>query len=223
MKVPPSDGIRLLSFDGGDIRTVSQLIILNEFMQRVEWDRKTEDRILPCDYFHLMAGTGTGGLIAILLGVICMSVEEAIQTFTTIWETVYADETLDKTLRLEKLADAMRNILKLKGIPDNRLLYPENPDLAGCNVFVCVAPDSNLGLCEKLRNYKARATSVNPTVIEALQATCADPTFFLPVSIGSTGARISYVTGAYNFNNPVWECIKEACEHFGSDRMQSFS
>jgi len=77
MSQPESEGVRLLSFgpfkartlacghshslDGGDIRAISQLIILDEFMRRVEWDRKSDTRILPCDYFHMMAGVGTGG------------------------------------------------------------------------------------------------------------------------------------------------------------------
>jgi hypothetical protein len=77
MNQPESQGVRLLSFgscierdlnrrnlldlDGGDIRAVSQLILLDAFMRRVEWDRKSKDRILPCNYFHMIAGVGTGG------------------------------------------------------------------------------------------------------------------------------------------------------------------
>jgi hypothetical protein len=50
-----------LDTDGGDLRAVSQLVILDEFMRRVEWDTKASGRILPCEYFHMMAGVGTGG------------------------------------------------------------------------------------------------------------------------------------------------------------------
>lgn len=46
--------------DGGDLRVVSQMVILEELMSRVAWDRK-EDTILPCNYFHLIVGVGAGG------------------------------------------------------------------------------------------------------------------------------------------------------------------
>jgi predicted acylesterase/phospholipase RssA len=74
-------------------------------------------------------------------------------------------------------------------------------------------------MCEKFRSYKSRETSTNPTIIEAIKATCAIPTLFTPVSIESVGCQVSYVTGAYNFNNPAWETIKEACESFGQRQL----
>lgn len=67
MDQPESEGVRLLSFgpfvlighimeyateldaDGGDIQAVSQLMDLDEFMNRVEWDRKYPNRVPPCD------------------------------------------------------------------------------------------------------------------------------------------------------------------------------
>lgn len=49
--------------DGGDVWAISQLIILDEFMRCVQWDRKSSTRILPCDYFHMMVGVGTSGSV----------------------------------------------------------------------------------------------------------------------------------------------------------------
>ena len=47
--------------DGGGIRGVSELIILDEIMKRVQHDMKLTDLPRPCDYFHLIGGTSTGG------------------------------------------------------------------------------------------------------------------------------------------------------------------
>jgi Patatin-like phospholipase len=59
---------RLLSMDGGGVRGLSSLLILKEIMLEIK-RRKTLDKIpLPCDYFDLMGGTSTGGVIAIMLG-----------------------------------------------------------------------------------------------------------------------------------------------------------
>ena len=69
-KGPP---LRILSLDGGGVRGYSMLIILQELMHRtyveMHGQAPKRDQIpRPCDHFDLIAGTGTGGLIAIMLG-----------------------------------------------------------------------------------------------------------------------------------------------------------
>ena len=50
-----------LSADGGGIRGVSELLILHEIMTRLQHDLKLNDVPRPCDFFHLIGGTSTGG------------------------------------------------------------------------------------------------------------------------------------------------------------------
>lgn len=50
--------------DGGGIRGVSMLLILDEIMRRVQRDKHLESLPRPCEYFHLIGGTSTGGYIA---------------------------------------------------------------------------------------------------------------------------------------------------------------
>ena len=40
---------------------MSELVILDEIMRRVKWDLELEEMPLPCDFFHLIGGTSTGG------------------------------------------------------------------------------------------------------------------------------------------------------------------
>lgn len=47
--------------DGGGIRGVSELLILHEIMLRIQNDLGLSDLPRPCDYFHLIGGTSTGG------------------------------------------------------------------------------------------------------------------------------------------------------------------
>ncbi len=47
--------------DGGGIRGISELIILQEIMHRVERTEKLDHTPLPADYFDLICGTSTGG------------------------------------------------------------------------------------------------------------------------------------------------------------------
>ncbi|KAF2817990.1 FabD/lysophospholipase-like protein [Mytilinidion resinicola] len=62
----------LLSLDGGGVRGLSSLCILEELMRKV--DQKNPPK--PCDYFDMIGGTSTGGLIAIMLGRLHMSIQE---------------------------------------------------------------------------------------------------------------------------------------------------
>jgi len=47
--------------DGGGIRGLSELVILHEIMERVKMRKGLAELPKPCDYFHLIGGTGTGG------------------------------------------------------------------------------------------------------------------------------------------------------------------
>ena len=53
--------------DGGGIRGLSELLILQEIMNRIKAQENLEDVPLPCDYFDLIGGTSTGGYAIIPL------------------------------------------------------------------------------------------------------------------------------------------------------------
>ena len=50
------------------MRGLSSLVILREIMEEVQRQAKLKETSRPCDYFDLIGGTSTGGLIAIMLG-----------------------------------------------------------------------------------------------------------------------------------------------------------
>src|SRR5690242_16384030 len=59
---------RILALNGGGVRGLSSLVILREIMEEVQRQAKLNETPRPCDYFDLIGGTSTGGLIAIMLG-----------------------------------------------------------------------------------------------------------------------------------------------------------
>jgi patatin-like phospholipase/acyl hydrolase len=63
---------RILTLDGGGIRGLSSLLILREIMENVGQTRGLPDAPKPSEYFDLIGGTSTGGLIAIMLGLLGM-------------------------------------------------------------------------------------------------------------------------------------------------------
>lgn len=86
--------------DGGGVRGYSMLIILQELMYRayVETEGKPPKRDeipKPCEYFDLIAGSGTGGLIAIMLGRLRLDIETCMDVYVRMTKKVF--ET-DKTI-----------------------------------------------------------------------------------------------------------------------------
>ncbi|KAL9002100.1 MAG: hypothetical protein Q9188_004955 [Gyalolechia gomerana] len=112
--------LRILSLDGGGVRGFSSLLILEEFMQRVvglcEKDPpQSSDTIRPCEYFDLIGGTGTGGLIAIMLGRLRMTLGQCQEIFREMTRVVFeTDKTIaglpyrSTLFKATKLEDAIR-------------------------------------------------------------------------------------------------------------------
>lgn len=61
----PTDSFRILSVDGGGIRGLIPALVIAEIERRIQERVGAEGRV--ADYFHLFAGTSTGGLIALSL------------------------------------------------------------------------------------------------------------------------------------------------------------
>jgi patatin-like phospholipase/acyl hydrolase len=53
----PDKDLRLLALDGGGLRGLSQLMILQQLMETIDPDNPPK----PCNYFDMIGGTSTGG------------------------------------------------------------------------------------------------------------------------------------------------------------------
>ncbi|OAX78387.1 hypothetical protein ACJ72_07306 [Emergomyces africanus] len=116
-KGPP---LRILSLDGGGVRGYSMLILLQELMHRtyVECEGKAPSRHQipkPCDHFDLIAGTGTGGLIALMLGRLRLDLETCKDVYVRMTKRVFeTDKTIagipyrSTLFKASKLEEAIR-------------------------------------------------------------------------------------------------------------------
>lgn len=82
MTEPPASPPRVLCLDGGGIRALSQILILQELMLQVRLENKLDFTPEPNDCFDFICGTEAGGVIAILLGRLGMSLEECEDVFS---------------------------------------------------------------------------------------------------------------------------------------------
>ncbi|KAF2711333.1 FabD/lysophospholipase-like protein [Pleomassaria siparia CBS 279.74] len=127
-KGPP---LRILSLDGGGVRGYSMLIILQELMHRtfVEIEGRAPKRHeipKPCDHFDLIAGTGTGGLIAIMLGRLRLDLDTCKDVYIRMTKRVFeTDKTFagipyrSTLFKASKLEEAIMECVREHTISDD--------------------------------------------------------------------------------------------------------
>ncbi|KAK4201394.1 hypothetical protein QBC40DRAFT_306037 [Triangularia verruculosa] len=112
----PGSDLRLLGLDGGGVRGLSSLLILQQLITAVD----PESPPKPCDYFDMIGGTSTGGLITIILGRLHMTVDDCIYAYTSLSDSVFEKKSRRR---------AVRKILVNRGYDKNALLKdaPDTP------------------------------------------------------------------------------------------------
>ncbi|RAQ63408.1 hypothetical protein COH20_008878 [Aspergillus flavus] len=237
LSVPPmrADGfdadterpLRVLSLDGGGVRGLSSLCILREVMQRLSPEGKPRK---PCEVFDMIAGTSTGGLCAIMLGRLEMTVDECIEAYNRFMKKVFNVSSLRKNTRLvwkgsRFSADNIEAVIK--ELIKERLGDSEAPLLnehSQCKAFVLVVRQdaANSKGPVHLRSYvNTQQKSLLPNVKawEAARATSAAPTYFLPMEVSTDkGVKHKLIDAALGANNPVGWLWNEVLSVFGAGR-----
>ncbi|KAA6413397.1 MAG: hypothetical protein FRX48_03143 [Lasallia pustulata] len=217
-----TEGLCLLSLDGGGVRGLSALYILQGLMTRVNKLRKYrgEPAVKPFEVFDLIGGTSTGGLIAIMLGRLEMDVDECIETYKCLLETILKSKSLipvtikgktkarfDSNILRQSIEDIIRKHIDTGRDPATELL--NNGQVKDCKVFVFATRHEAANRTPaRLRSYEATRLGVGDraTISGAALATSAATTFFDPVTMGTR----TYADGAFGANNPVEEVLAEA-------------
>ncbi|CZR65628.1 uncharacterized protein PAC_15528 [Phialocephala subalpina] len=194
---------------------------------------------LPCHYFDYIAGTSTGGLIAIMLSRLRMTVDECLEEYTILGNEVFGrprakrvfiprslklDSLEARTGRLERM---LRTIVESKGSKesvDKIDHFASRPD--SCRtIVVTVRKSSSSSVPYLLRTYNHPTAGEefdplerNPgdpldcSVWEAARATSAAPTYFKAVRIKGQ----KFLDGGLVSNNPTWLVMNEVCQMHGS-------
>ncbi|KAB8346175.1 hypothetical protein FH972_023221 [Carpinus fangiana] len=116
--------LRILSLDGGGVRGYSMFILLQELMHRTYVEihgtaPKKHEIPKPCDHFDLIVGTGTGGLIAIMLGRLRMDLDTCKDVYVRMTKKVFeTDKTIagipyrSTLFKASKLEEAIRDCVR---------------------------------------------------------------------------------------------------------------
>ncbi|KAG8885679.1 hypothetical protein FRB97_000122 [Tulasnella sp. 331] len=212
--------------DGGGVCGLTSLYVLRDIMAKIPGGRGSK----PWQHFDIMAGTSTGGLIAIMLGRLRMSISDCIDAYKELSRRIFDISTIDKTNNFvrtgaqysaETLQQAFKFIIKeYSGSmnPEEPMLEEHAPE-NDCKVFVVACHTENLNqeVALHLRTYKHRRVTAIPNswkIWEAARATSAAPTYFPPMEVGDR----SYTDGGVGFNNPILLVIVEARNVYGPTR-----
>ncbi|KAJ5640825.1 hypothetical protein N7528_000450 [Penicillium herquei] len=210
------NGLCLLSLDGGGVRGLSSLFILRDVMNQLNRERDLSSILKPCDIFDLIGGTSTGGLIAIMLGRLELSVDECIEAYGELIETVFGEKisnipvdwagNIRAQFDSKKLKAAIEHVIVRAGFKSTDLMNDGNS--RSTRVFVCTTAKDTLHVT-RLRSYSvSNEDTLSPTICEAALATSAATGFFESVQIGNR----QFVDGAFGANNPVEEVEEEASD-----------
>ncbi|KAJ7690542.1 acyl transferase/acyl hydrolase/lysophospholipase [Mycena rosella] len=199
----PNLGVRVLSLDGGGVRVLSQLIILESIMYRAQQSLGRDTALSPCEYFELIGGSGMGGAIALMLGRLRMSIADILSVYEKLRpQSKWGGGELFKASKFE---DVLRDIFREEMMED----VCADP----CKTFVCARNEMNLnaGIPELFRSYNTPEEAASGCMIwEAARATTATPDLFKPVEIDLGGRKQRYAGGCLGHNNPASLVLAEA-------------
>ncbi|KAI5813017.1 acyl transferase/acyl hydrolase/lysophospholipase [Pyronema omphalodes] len=221
MRQSQTRGLRLLSLDGGGIRGISELLILEEIMIRIKDRQGLEEVPRPHQYFDLIGGTSTGGLIALMLGRLQMSVADAIAAYSDFSKYVFSERKhlfQEGYYKATKLEEAVKKVVKLYGESwdGEEDMLDTREDSQVCKAFVCAVSANNIGRPTLFRTYRVPTSSPMCKIWQAARATTAAPTFFKSISIGAPGSEVRYVDAGLGCNNPTRVLLDEAGHLFRS-------
>ncbi|QRV95747.1 kinesin light chain [Ceratobasidium sp. AG-Ba] len=208
--------LNILILEGGGARGLSSLIILNELMTRLQ--RKLELNSLASvrDHFDVVAGAGTGAVIACMVGRLGIPIRQAIDCYVTLAEVFLEQKWMGSTrYKTTKLQNAFKKIVKDITGDENTRLMDTSAGGEACKtmVFAMSADNMNAGIPCIFRSYQGAANQMPDCPIwQVLSATMAHPEMFKSIDIGPDNLRQSFVDGGLGCNNPAKHVLGEVKE-----------
>jgi len=186
----------------------------------------SDPNVKPCKYFDMIAGTSTGGLIAIMLGRLQMTIPECIEVYTTLASQIFSANGPEKIWNFthtgayytkDNFEKGLKDLIRKKTGDENApMLDPDTNNQ--CKVFVVSgqSQDLNHTSAEQFRTYATKFPDAfaGCAIWEAARATSAAPTYLPAIQING----VEFVDGGLKFNNPSILLMGEVNAVFGIAR-----
>ncbi|PGH12599.1 hypothetical protein AJ80_06657 [Polytolypa hystricis UAMH7299] len=237
--------LSILSLDGGGIRGISSLLILENIMENI---RKTKglDRVpRPCEYFDLIGGTSTGGIIAIMLGRLGMTADECIRAYRKVAQQAFTPKrtsllparpsgafsakALENSIKQivrefcleeECISHRRQGLSTVDTCPHSDMTFQ---DKTCVKTVVLTITKENVDAPPTLfKTYDMSTAFDSCTIWQVARATSAATTFFKPIKVGRDS--IEFIDAAFGYNNPCEILIEEGQRQFpGHSQMRVLS
>ncbi|PHH49483.1 hypothetical protein CFIMG_006583RA [Ceratocystis fimbriata CBS 114723] len=226
--------IKILTLDGGGVRGLSSLLILEKVMEIMKSCNGVSTVYKPCDVFDLIGGSGTGGIIAILLGRLRMSVDDSITAYKEIMTEAFVENLWEKKQPLSKFS--AKNLQKQiqetirQYCPESECVQrrKSNNDegVQQCSHVNALYSDESSTKTVVLAMTKVNLDTV-PTFLathhtakafskckiwEVARATSAAVEFFDSIKIGRD--EIEFIDAGFGYSNPCEVLIEQATSIF---------
>ncbi|KEP46808.1 putative calcium-independent phospholipase A2-gamma, partial [Rhizoctonia solani 123E] len=163
------------------------------------------------------SGTGTGGVIACMLGKMGMSIKEAVESYTRLTEAVFSNKkkggiTGGAAYKSTALKESLRFIIQAAtGDGDTKMSEgASKPDSCNTLIFATLKDNINASIPAMFRSYQARTNRAPDCAMwEALYATMAHPDFFKSIDIAEGSLKYSFVGGELGNSNPLAHVLAE--------------
>ncbi|KAL1972818.1 hypothetical protein VTN31DRAFT_6360 [Thermomyces dupontii] len=227
--------LRILSLDGGGIQGLSSLLILENIMEKIR-DAKGLDHVpRPCEHFDLIGGTSTGGIIAIMLGRLRMTVDECIRAYRNVAQQVFTskrtailpgrpsgafsatalEEAIKQTIReycveAECVARRSQGKQTIESCKHSDMLFRDQTCTK--TAVLAITKDNVDTLPTLFKTYDTSTAFSSCTIWQVARATSAATTFFKPIKLGRD--EIEFIDAGFGCNNPCEILIDEGRRQF---------
>ncbi|CAJ0544308.1 Ff.00g035520.m01.CDS01 [Fusarium sp. VM40] len=237
--------LRILSLDGGGIRGLSSLLILENLMEGLREANGLDKVPRPCEWFDLIGGTSTGGIIAIMLGKLGMTVDDCIRAYKKVAQQAFTpkpwaiipgrpngsfsatqlEAAIKQTVREYCINSACLEQRKhgettVESCPHEGMHF--RGESSTKTVVLAITKDNVDALPTLFTTYDTSASLDGCTIWQVARATSAATTFFKPIRVGRDD--IEFIDAGFGYNNPCEVLIAEAQAQFPNrKKMQVLS
>lgn len=211
--------------DGGGVKGRSEVEILRHLQSAMEKRGYPKD-VCFADIFDIICGTSTGGLIAIMIGRLRMTIPQIIEMYEKLSKDIFKSNILLTSLRMiasllqyrykvAPLEKRVREIVRMTLGDESAGMVNLN---SKCHVFVVAVDAENLVDVDPVlfRSYSLPGIpAAHFPIWKVARATSAAPTYFEAIEID--GRR--YADGGMGYNNPMDLAMEEAQKLFPGEAI----
>ncbi|KAF8575496.1 hypothetical protein K439DRAFT_1623547 [Ramaria rubella] len=216
--------VHILTIDGGGIRGLSSLLLLRELMSRIAiaMNKDVSPTVIrPADCFDLIVGTGTGGISALFLGRLRMTVDEAINEYRTVAEAAFKPSSANLWC-FRKSNTLLKNGVRLEAaiaevagrfLGDHNARLEElstGAQMTTCRTAILACQNANVNAPPYVfRSYATTQPASHFAIHEVARATVSHQDLFPAVFLGDPPVQFMDA-GFVGHNNPTRTALFEA-------------